>query len=255
MDNSGLDTILKIGGSILTDKSGFESLNKESLERTIGELKDFKNFILIHGVGSFGHAHVKKYRVVETQSRDKILETHIACRKLNWFVMEEMRKNNLYALPIHPFTSVITRDGKIHIFDMTLLIVALQRGFIPVLHGDMVYDMSNQYIPLSGDEIARFLGKQLMISRIGMATSVDGIFDDSGNFIERITPKNYDDVIKYVRGSDNDVTGGMRNKLSSLFHLTRYGVEINIFNGLKKGNIKRFMTGENVGTVITGERD
>ena len=53
--------ILKIGGSILTNKDSIESeVDSESLKRIALEIKSsldnsFKELIIVHGAGSFGH--------------------------------------------------------------------------------------------------------------------------------------------------------------------------------------------------------
>ena len=63
--------ILKIGGSILTNKDSAESeIDGESLARIAGEIKasldiSQKQLIIVHGAGSFGHPPAKEYRIGE----------------------------------------------------------------------------------------------------------------------------------------------------------------------------------------------
>ena len=63
--------ILKIGGSILTNKDSIESeVDSESLKRIALEIKSsldnsFKELIIVHGAGSFGHPPAKKYKIGE----------------------------------------------------------------------------------------------------------------------------------------------------------------------------------------------
>ena len=60
--------ILKIGGSILTNKDSKTSeVDSSSLKRIASEIKDSmdnsqKQLIIVHGAGSFGHPPAKKHR-------------------------------------------------------------------------------------------------------------------------------------------------------------------------------------------------
>ena len=56
--------ILKLGGSLLTDKETPLSIREEVLERSIKQIiESKKSIILIHGGGSFGHPTAKKYQI------------------------------------------------------------------------------------------------------------------------------------------------------------------------------------------------
>ena len=64
--------ILKIGGSIITDKNSIEpKVNYDNLDRISSEIANaFNNksldiadgLIIVHGAGSFGHTPAKKYK-------------------------------------------------------------------------------------------------------------------------------------------------------------------------------------------------
>ncbi len=55
--------ILKIGGSVLTDKNKISAPRPEDIARMAREISDGKNtkLVLIHGAGSFGHHQAKEY--------------------------------------------------------------------------------------------------------------------------------------------------------------------------------------------------
>ena len=63
--------ILKIGGSILTNKdSTVSEVDNVSLKRIASEIKASldispKQLIIVHGAGSFGHPPAKKYKIGE----------------------------------------------------------------------------------------------------------------------------------------------------------------------------------------------
>jgi isopentenyl phosphate kinase len=67
--SNGDVTLVKIGGSSITDKGKFETINKvalswlvKTIKRAISEDRDMqKRFIIVHGAGSFGHHTAKEY--------------------------------------------------------------------------------------------------------------------------------------------------------------------------------------------------
>ena len=56
--------IVKLGGSVITDKSRENSFKQEIANRLSREIKNAnKKSIIIHGAGSFGHILAKKYNL------------------------------------------------------------------------------------------------------------------------------------------------------------------------------------------------
>ena len=59
-------SLLKLGGSLLTDKNQPYSLRKDILRSSVRQIIDAdEKLILIHGGGSFGHPIAKTYRLTE----------------------------------------------------------------------------------------------------------------------------------------------------------------------------------------------
>ena len=62
-------TIIKLGGSLLTDKSSPSTHRKDVLKSVVIEIKEcldsnlIESLIIVHGVGSFGHPPVLKYQL------------------------------------------------------------------------------------------------------------------------------------------------------------------------------------------------
>ena len=55
--------LLKLGGSLLTDKNQPSSLREDVINRAIEQIiESNKNIVLIHGGGSFGHPIAKEYQ-------------------------------------------------------------------------------------------------------------------------------------------------------------------------------------------------
>jgi isopentenyl phosphate kinase len=56
-------TVLKIGGSVITDKNGDLAAKTEVINRLAEEIAkaNLKNLIVVHGGGSFGHPIAQKW--------------------------------------------------------------------------------------------------------------------------------------------------------------------------------------------------
>ena len=68
--------ILKVGGSILTNKGSESEIDSKSLKRIACEIKksldnSSKELIIVHGAGSFGHPPAKKYKIGEKFSPEE----------------------------------------------------------------------------------------------------------------------------------------------------------------------------------------
>jgi len=62
--------ILKIGGSVITEKGSVSRAREAEIDRISREIAVFRKdsdsqLILVHGAGSFGHPHAMKYRLSE----------------------------------------------------------------------------------------------------------------------------------------------------------------------------------------------
>jgi len=82
--------LLKLGGSLLTDKNKPFSIREDVVRSVIQQIIDAnKKIILIHGGGSFGHPLAKKYNIstgIDSSISNQILgltETHQSMNKFN----------------------------------------------------------------------------------------------------------------------------------------------------------------------------
>jgi len=241
--------ILKIGGALITDKSKgvFNVAKHRVIDEICKAISTSKNLILVHGAGSFGHPYVEKYRLKEIENLKGVIETHLSCKKLNEIVCSALLKHNVLPFPIHPFSS-FRIDEKL-VFDFNFIINLINKGFIPITHGDFVYNAKNsRFEVLSGDRIAIELAKQLRIKRMGFATDVDGIYINN-KVVEEINSSNIKEVLDKIdfTVSKSDVTGGMKGKILNLMELKN--TKVYVFKGSYE-NIRKFLKGKDVGTKI-----
>ncbi len=251
-----MTVILKIGGSVLTEKNSEELARVDDIERISQEITSFKSesdsdIILIHGAGSFGHPQAMKYRLNEEFNAEGTYLTHTSVKKLNSMVLESLNNAGVHSLPVHPLNSCLLENGKIVYFQLELIKLMLNRGIMPVLHGDVVMDRVKGVSVLSGDRIIPYLAPLLRASRIGAGSNVDGVLNENGNVIKKITPHSFINMKKHIKGSSStDVTGGMLGKVSELLEVANKGISSRIFNASRKGMVFGFLKGEETGTLI-----
>jgi isopentenyl phosphate kinase len=255
-----MTTILKIGGSVLTDKNKVSVARPEAIGRIAREIGESGSpgLILIHGAGSFGHHQAKEYRLNEglnDESIKGILPTHNAVTSLNKMVVDALQMSGIDALPVHPLSNCTLNNGRIEHMCMDVIKRMLHAEIVPVLHGDVVMDVAKGVDILSGDQLVTYLARALKADRVGIGTNVDGVLDAGGNVIKRITPANINEVNGLLAGSEGvDVTGGMQGKIMELMALAKAGIPSRVFNAEKPGSIISFLKNDlTEGTFIRGE--
>lgn len=233
--------IVKLGGSAITDKGRFRVARMdviESIAKQISEVEE--RIILVHGAGSFGHPFVIKFRLNEEKNLEGIIRAHMSCVELNFKICKVMLNLGLKPFPIHPLQTFKLRGDKIY-FDRDMFKDVLKEGFIPVTHGDIVYDVEDRFFKvLSGDDITIELARSFNADKVGFVTDVEGVYIE-GKVSTFVTWKDLD-KIGFSKGVD--VTGGMRSKVEKIL---RSGVNARVFHYSK---LKDFLLCKNVGTLV-----
>ncbi|RLG20849.1 amino acid kinase [Candidatus Micrarchaeota archaeon] len=262
--------ILKIGGSVITDKhSETPKVNLEVLHRIASEIaeaydKDSMSLILIHGAGSYGHQIVKKTGIHKgINNYEQLLafaETQRLQNELNSIVTKVLIEKGLPAIPVLASSHAVMEAGRLVKMDVETIKGFLSIGLIPVLYGVPAYDRKQKCSILSGDQIAPFLAEKLNARKIIHGTNVDGIFtanpkeEPNARLIPEINSENFDEIKRMLGGSSAvDVTGGMFGKVMEIIELLKKGVNVEavVINAEKEGNIKDALRGEiKRGTVI-----
>lgn len=247
-------TILKLGGSVITEKDSPEVLDGPALDRTADAIADalaegdVSDLVVVHGGGSFGHHHASVHGVSKMEGKrdaTAAVEIHGAMKTLNDFVLARLHEQDVPAVPVHPF-SAARRDRH---GDLTLtteqVATMLGEGFVPVLHGDGVAHEGEGVTILSGDEVVTAVAEGVDADRVGFCSTVPGVLDDAEEVIPEI--RSYDEVADYLGGSDaTDVTGGMAGKVRALLDL---GAPATIFG---PSDLRAFLSGADPGTRIDG---
>lgn len=251
--NNGI-TILKIGGSVITDKRSEDGLAwEEEIIRIAREISGFEGkLIIVHGAGSYGHPQAKRYALTEGFHAEGAVVTHNAVKALNRIVVGILNDEGVNAISVHPMCCTIAKNGRISEMYLGSIRLMLEKGLVPVLHGDVVMDEVKGVSIISGDQVIPYLATQLQASRIGVGSAADGVFDDKGETIPVITSENFEEVKAYIGGSaGTDVTGGMLGKVLEMLELGKTSsITSYIFNATVVGSVSSFLNGENIGTAI-----
>ncbi len=247
--------LIKLGGSIITDKSGDCAVHIENIEhisRVISNHPEIQ-FIIVHGAGSCGHPEAKRHHLdkgLDTNNRSGIFITHSAVVTLNTAVVSALRANGVEAVGIHPLDACTAKNGRLESFSYQPVEMLMRHGIVPVLHGDVVMDSVRGACIVSGDQLVRAIPGRIPVDRIGLATDVDGVLCH-GKVVPLINRETIAEI--EIGESDNtDVTGGMIGKLTELLRLSDEGTESTIFH---VSRLEDYLDGrEHGGTVVTGIR-
>jgi isopentenyl phosphate kinase len=115
-------TILKIGGSVITDKNGELAARTQEIDRLAGEIQkaNVKGLIVVHGGGSFGHPSAQKYGIKDGLKEDSqkigFSETHHVMTVLNGLFMDSLIWHEVPAVSVTPSSCIITENGRIKHF-------------------------------------------------------------------------------------------------------------------------------------------
>jgi isopentenyl phosphate kinase len=260
-------TIIKIGGSVITDKKTELAPRTQEIDRLADETRraSVKSLIIVHGGGSFGHPVAQRNAIKEgLKNPSQIIgfaETHHFMTVLNGLFMDSLITHNISAVSITPSSCILTENGRIKSFEDTPLKMLLKTGFLPVLYGDTVLDGKLGFTVLSGDQLVSALATKLNAQRIIVGVDVDGLFDADPKIqktAKKFTHLTLDELKQLQRKMGKstacDVTGGMLGKVVELLPALEQGISVTIVNAIKPDRVYRALKGEDVeGTLIEKE--
>ncbi|MCP5096711.1 MAG: uridylate kinase [Chloroflexi bacterium] len=243
---------LKLGGSLITDKTGVEAVRADVLARLAQEISAAKQqqpdllLLLGHGSGSFGHVVAAKYGTRQGVSTPEewggFTAVSDSAAKLNRLVLSALRANNLSALTLQPSASAVCANGRITHISTQPIQAALDAKLLPVVYGDVAFDTVQGGTIISTEEVMMAVAGEIRPSWLLLAGETPGVLDLNGNVIPTITQEILPDIESALGGSrGTDVTGGMASKVKSMLSLTATfpGLKIRIFSGLEAGILQQ----------------
>lgn len=243
-----MTTILKLGGSVVTDKDERETVDVAALKRAAATIEEaaVDDLVVVHGGGSFGHPTAADRSVSTDRGTDDAADVraiHHAMGRLVRRITEELGATGVPAVPVRPFSAGYrTENGDVEL-PADAIETMLDEGFVPVLHGDVFATERKGATIVSGDELVVSLASSLGAERVGLCSTVPGVLDGDGDVVPVIEA--YDEVESILGESEStDVTGGMAGKIRALLDAN---VPAAVF-GLD--DLAGFLAGENAGTRV-----
>jgi len=257
--------VLKLGGSVITDKKRKFTASKNRIFRLMREIRAgaTEPLIIVHGGGSYGHHLARRYELQDGyRDRSQILgfvRTRQSMTELNRIVLDSAIKNLLPCVSLQPSAFIGMRNRRIERIDLSIMASLLDLRMIPLLFGDVAFDERLGFCILSGDQLASRLSTELSAEQAILAVDVDGVFDSDpkrykkAKLLQKMTVEDVRMLIqrREKEAQGPDVTGGMTGKLNEILPAVEKGIRVVIVNGCVPGRVSEALKGRpTIGTVI-----
>ena len=224
--------LIKLGGSIITNKEKPLSPRIKTIDNIVSKLKRIDEpLVVVHGGGSYGHYWSVKFDMHTKPAKYDNRGVAIVKKSmvdLNKIILDSFLKSKLnpYCLPPTDFVSgnkpiqkKIKEIGKI-----------ADSGLIPITYGDALWYGEKKSDILSGDKIMTMLAKVLRPRLSIFVLNVDGLFSD---FKKKKLIHDIKDEKPLFTKISNDVTGGMKRKVDEASKISKMGLKVFFTNGNK----------------------
>jgi len=252
--------LVKLGGSVITDKSKLRTFRKTSCERLARELSSSRdNLILVHGAGSYGHIEAKKHELHKGYRKDSQLE-HVAAvqrdvRELNLKVLETLIDEGVRAVSVPPAAAATFSGGAVTSFEPDVFRRMADIGLVPVSFGDVVPDEAMGFSVCSGDLMMEALARSFTPELVIFCADVDGVYrsdpkrDKKAGLIPRLDSSSLR-TVKKIESRHADVTGSIHGKLERMLAISRHCEKCMIVNGNVPGRLGKALRGETVVSTV-----
>jgi isopentenyl phosphate kinase len=247
---------VKLGGSLLTDKRAKEQARQDVIRRLAREIQRARQeqpdlrIVLGHGAGSFGHYHASRHGtrngVATAEQWFGFAQTADAAARLNRIVVAELLEAGVPAWSVQPSVALRCSDGRVAAGPDSTIALALARGLVPVIFGDVALDSVRGGTIASTEEIFQAIDDLLLPAKIILAGEVMGIYNadpllnPEAELIPTVTLKSFAAIRDGLAGSHGvDVTGGMAAKVAQAMGwiAKRPQLSVLICSGLEPDNL------------------
>ncbi|GER31822.1 glutamate 5-kinase [Striga asiatica] len=246
-----LHCIVKLGGAAITCKNEFETINEENLNIVSSQLRhamisgpchgmdwsrrpgsseiptvvddlddqliDSKQFIVVHGAGSFGHFQASKSGVHKGGLSRPLVKSGFVATRISIYLCST---EGIPSVGLSPFScGWSTCERNITLADTTTVGEAIDAGFVPVLHGDAVLDSLQTDVFGVYDrpptEPGATLLKEISVREDGSWSVLKPELQDMSRQVE-------------ITVAAHDTTGGMVTKISEAAMIAKLGIDVYI---------------------------
>lgn len=257
--------ILKLGGSIITDKAKECCFKQGVMDRLASELKRAgKPMIIVHGAGSFGHILAKQYNLNQGYKKKSQLQgfafTHATVQELDTLVLQSLQIQGIPAVSLPPHAILTLNNHRPSQVHFNMFDFYLKKGFVPLTFGDVVLDKRLGFSICSGDLLIQLLALKYHPKNVIFVLDEDGLYtanpklSSSAHFLAKATIHDLQ-TLTTRSNAHADVTKGMTGKLQTIQLLAKKGVQTTLVNGNIHNRVYDILTGKKTRcTVIPGEK-
>lgn len=259
--------LIKLGGSLITDKAKLDTLRPEIVHQVARELTDViqlredLRIILFNGNGSIGHPIAKKYKIPQGFDGTNALGFCLlqqTTNQLNRIIVNALLEHDVPAIGFQPSTLFWAENLSYHHLNLNIFEQIIEKAIVPVLYGDGIIDQDQGFNIISSDHLLILIAQYLadkgryVIDKVVNLGDYKGVLNDQGEVIEEINNRNYYSLKHCIKESEHlDISGGMASKINALLELARLGHDSWIMDGGKKNNLKNLLlNNQAVGTKI-----
>ncbi len=251
--------IIKLGGSVITDKSQYRKFNRERVSKLCREIKDSGlQVLVVHGAGSFGHVLAKQHRLQDGFSSDGQImaaaQVQYDTRDLSQMVVREMMDAGIPAVSVAPGSCFVMEGGRLIATDTEAIERLRGLGIMPVTFGDVVTDRSKGFGICSGDQLMEVLADLFDIKKVIFVSDIDGLYtaDPKKDRKARLLGRVDLETLQRIKSesSVDDVTGGVLSKMEAMLRMSTEDRDCILVNGTVDGRLGALLRGETVTCTV-----
>ncbi|MGE4212996.1 MAG: isopentenyl phosphate kinase [Candidatus Methanomethylophilaceae archaeon] len=251
--------IIKLGGSVITDKSQYRKFNRERVSKLCREIKDSGlQVLVVHGAGSFGHVLAKQYGLQNGfSSEGQIMaaaQVQYDTRDLSQMVVREMIDAGMPAVSVAPGSCFVMDNGRLMTNDTEAIERLRRLGIMPVTFGDVVTDRSKGFGICSGDQLMEVLTELFDVKKVIFVSDIDGLYtaDPKKDRKARLLGRVDLETLQRIKSesSVDDVTGGVLSKMEAMLRMSTEDRDCILVNGTVDGRLGALLRGETVTCTV-----
>jgi isopentenyl phosphate kinase len=244
--------LVKLGGSLITDKTRPGRAHREVIRRLAREIAAFARsssrpaLIVGHGSGSFGHVAAAAGGMSPAPVRRRagaaaVAWTQRRAAELHALVVAALEDAGAAPFSLAPSSFMTGLGGRSPRVCADPLFLALDQGLVPVVYGDIVLDRARGATIASTEDVLRAIASEARARRRPVAGAVwmgrtKGVLASDGTTLSRLSARSAVRLAGQVNGAiGTDVTGGMSLRLRTAAALARRGITSIIVDGRRPG--------------------
>ncbi len=251
-------SIIKVGGSVITDEDSDGCFDFETTRRLAEELAPHvAGWIVVHGTGVVGKRPAVEADYVGDgvlPGSNPLLSIRVkrSLRDLSRRFIEVFLSARIPVLPLDVASYFDGPSEELRAGGLKRsLLDAVRGGAVPVFHGDIIPQPDDSYSVMSSDTIVLMLARALRPENVFFLTDVDGVFpkDESAEAGNRPIPVLRNGALAGIHrdnSDERDVSGGMHAKVRVALGVARYVDNCIIASGTRPGVAGKLLAGQEV---------